>query len=399
MVLASSSGRLMLGRLSAQKNIDAMRPLEATLADAMHIATTVGGWNVVLKQLGQLFVRVGVLCTGKGAVSREKRDITLPQIKAAFLADVGGAIGSQIAFSKWTDLSMEPVGREETTATTPKATFHSTTLADHQSTAWLLAQQGYKVGGFVTQKGIEFKPEGLFAIFQVEPEIVLRQVCTYGTTEPATAKTTASQLLKEWVLSKRDAPELVFDEQLRPAKQVALERLKAELFGSLVDFDAKMIKKAASQSLCIWSNPPVVRTNGTKIKTGALVLVPIVPSVQYIALKSAGNMQWNNSLGKHKVLDDMCEFFILQPPKLMDKEKVDEKEFLAMFWYVTPTSDRKQANLEFATEKFEDVEITILKNSEDILPFTPIHFYVKPHKAVQVVPVTTPVAKKAKVKR
>ncbi len=305
-------GKTDVGKAFSPKNIDVMRPLEATLADAMHIATTVGGWNVVLKQLGQLFVRVGVLCTGKGAVSREKRDITLPQIKAAFLADVGGAIGSQIAFSKWTDLSMEPVGREETTATTPKATFHNTTLADHQSTAWLLAQQGYKVGEFVTQKGIEFKPEGLFSIFQVEHEIVLRQVCTYGSTEPATAKVTASQLLMEWKLgNKRDAPELVFDElhQLRPAKQVALERLKGEVFGTIVDFDAKMFKKAASQSLCIWSNPQLVRTSGTKINTGALVLVPIVHSVQYIALKSAGNMQ----LGKHTVLDDVCEFFIFPP--------------------------------------------------------------------------------------
>ncbi len=81
----------------------------------------------------------------------------------------------------------------------------------------------------------------------------------------------------------------------------------------------------------------------------------------------------------------------------MDQEKVDETKFLATFWYVTPTSDRKQANLEFATAKFEDVEITILMNSEYI--HTDPLLCQAIYKAVQVVPVITSVAKKAKVKQ
>ena len=49
-------------------------------------------------------------------------------------------------------------------------------------------------------------------------------------------------LVKKWNISKKDSPEETVAGQVRP-KSIAVDRLRADIYASLIDFDAKIIKK------------------------------------------------------------------------------------------------------------------------------------------------------------
>ena len=74
---------------------------EQVLQDAMVIAESVGGFKVVLKPLGQLFVRVALVAADKEKHGREKKNYTLSEIKTLFLVDVGQLIDRKVSFVGW----------------------------------------------------------------------------------------------------------------------------------------------------------------------------------------------------------------------------------------------------------------------------------------------------------
>ena len=80
------------GKLKLPTSIDA----ETTLQSAMEIAIPLGGVDVVLKQLGQMFVRVGLMLTGKEKLGRERTVYTLSEIRNKFLEDVSQVMGRPV---------------------------------------------------------------------------------------------------------------------------------------------------------------------------------------------------------------------------------------------------------------------------------------------------------------
>ena len=136
----------------------------------------------MLKPLGQLFVRVGLLITDKGKQGREHTVFTLQKIQQAFLEGVGEAVGKRIVFDEWSQEGAKsppkppPKSRTAVTITTLPAA----SLSDHNSPIWIAGQSGFSIGTIVVQKSVEASPEGMFTILSIGERVELHQVCSYS---------------------------------------------------------------------------------------------------------------------------------------------------------------------------------------------------------------------------
>ena len=88
-------------KVSTKPKLASVTEAESTMQKALEIANSLGGIDIVLKPLGQLFVRVGLLITYKGKQGRENTVFTLQKIRQAILEGVGEAVGKRIVFDEW----------------------------------------------------------------------------------------------------------------------------------------------------------------------------------------------------------------------------------------------------------------------------------------------------------
>ena len=134
-----------VAKVAAKPKLASVTEAESTMQNALEIANSLGGIDIVLKPLGQLFVRVGLLITDKGKQGREHTVFTLQEIQQAFLEGVGEAVGKRIVFDEWagTGTSQEgakPPPKSSTAVISPPAA----SLSDHNSPIWIAGQSGFQ---------------------------------------------------------------------------------------------------------------------------------------------------------------------------------------------------------------------------------------------------------------
>ncbi len=368
-LLSKADVKTVAGKPKQSAVMEAERALNA----ALEIATPLGGFELLLKPLGQMFVRVGLMAAGKEKQGRERTTFTLREICSKYLEDIGEIVGKKVTFSEWdVDDKGAQSGAGDSSGTTPKAT--SASLRDHSDPVWVAAQSGFSVGKHVVQKSVESSAEGMFVIFSIGETVELRQVCRYSG-EPVKVQTMLQDLLTAWACTKTEPPMQMQGGQCRP-KALALDMQRCMLFRALLDLDAKHVYK---HDLTFWRRPDEVRTQGS-IKEGQLVLVPVAPMLN-ISTKNTSSGS-GISLGKHEVEDKTIEFFVipLNRPQLQ-KEVQDafpDDAVVAAFWWVSSTTDKKQANMALTSVTQNGVEVPVLKNIIDVSPKSKLYMWVKP---------------------
>ena len=102
----------------------------------------------------------------------------LVEMKKLFLKGVSEVVGKSVEYPKWFQ-----VGEDSTDEPAPaKAATHAprmATISDHSDPTWVCSQSGFSVGVMVVEKGIEIKPENIFAIFTIDEKVVLHQACSF----------------------------------------------------------------------------------------------------------------------------------------------------------------------------------------------------------------------------
>ena len=140
-----------------------------------------------------------------------------------------------------------------------------------------------------------------------------------------------------------------------------------------MELDAKHIHK---HELKFWRKPDEVRTAGA-IKAGQLTLVPIAPILNISATNTPSSS--GISLGEHSVGDKQVPFFVIPVPKPQsDDTKFDEDPPVAAYWWVGPTSDKKQANMATSSISHNGFMIPVTTNTVDIAPNSKLLQHVKP---------------------
>ena len=361
-------------RLATKSKLAELTTAEELLQHALDIGNTLGGIEQVLKPMGKVFVRVGLLLTSKEKQGREHTVYTVAEIQQKFLTELGEVVGKTIAFPEWAIDGAAAVVEPKPTASTsiqPSAA----SLANHNDPVWIASQSGFAVGKIVMEKDVEASPEKLFTIFAIAKMVAIKQVCCYSG-KPFHTEVTLQDLLDKWVTSKADPPMQMQGGQRRP-KSLEVDKNKAVIFKAVMDLDAKHVNKHA---LTFWRRPDFVFTAGT-IKEGALVLVPVVPMMSITTKNSSSGT--GISFGQHSVDDKKVEFFALPVAKPQKEDvKVGDDVVMAAFWWVissvNTTTDRKLANMALETITQNGVAVPVLKNIIELPPRTKLCLLVKP---------------------
>ena len=354
---------------------------EDHLADAFVIVRAISTVETCLKPLGQLFVRSGLKLAGAERKGREGKVYTWRQIREAFIAGVAVAVGSPVTFDKWDDYLDDDDDDNAPAAHKVKACMQSksvsadtgpTTLAtldDHSDPVWICSQAGFTVGGQVVEKKIEAAPEHLYVIFQIEEEVQLRQVVSYCGA-PRKVSVSIKELLNNWQVSKMEAPVVMMDApaSLPVSFEEALK--KNEVFKALHGLHAKHTQHI--KDLSYYRRPDHVRTKAF-MKAKSLMFVPISPPANIFHGMKPGSI----SIG------ECCIVPPAKPPLQEPSCKWENKAFVASYWWVNKTTDRKLANMTEETVKFGGIDIPVLKNSCDLEPFTKLLVYSKPRAATK----------------
>ena len=223
-----------VSKLTAKTKLNAIEEAEGALQNAYDIAIGLGGVDVVLKPLGQLFVRIGLLVTNKGKQGRERTVYSLKQICSMYLADVGAIIGRRVTFTEWEGLSDDvaatPPLPAATAANTPRATI--ATLDDHKDPLWIAGNAGFSIGKIVVQKALEVTPERLYTVFAIGETVELQQVCNYSIT-PIKLSIPLHDLLALWAVSKTEPPMQMQGGERRPVS-LAIDGKRSNWFGGQV---------------------------------------------------------------------------------------------------------------------------------------------------------------------
>ena len=100
------------------------------------------------------------------------------------------------------------------------------------------------------------------------------------------------------------------------------------------------------------------------------------------------NSQTGISLGKHDVHQGQSvEFFVLPPSKPnASLEIIPPDSLMAGFWWVSTTSEKKNANMEMSTVTQNGLDIPVMKNIVELEPHTKLTTFVA-QKAKPIVPV------------
>ena len=179
------------------------------------------------------------------------------------------------------------------------------------------------------------------------------------------------------------------------APTIEVELVKVQIFKAISDV---LTTSAAVQSLEVWRRPDEIRTT-TKLKEGALTLVPIVNLLSVTTTSTPSGIE----IGKFKVRGENKTFYIVapaKPPFDEDKTVFKADDTVSPFWWVGTTHVKGLANMEYDEISKGDVDVPILRNTKAIEPHTKLLRYTakeaqaKPFATVKVVEGELPVGKK-----
>ena len=368
-------GKPDVAKVASKTRIGEATEAEAILGEAMQIANTLGGMDVVLHALGQMFVRVGLCITGKEKLGREQKVYKLGDICDAYLGAVSDIKKQTVTFAEWdkhektkspAKAKAQPSAKASSSAPVPPMA----TLSDHKDPKWIAQKYGFNIGTYVVQKNVEHPTQ--YFIVTISNDVAIQQVCSYES-EPHKASITLDDLIGKWSVSKADPPKQMDGDQQRPL-QLQVDKHKAALFQALIGLDAKHCGK---HKLVFWRKPDEVRTVGA-IKEGQLTLVPVA---QILNISSKNNPSSSGiPLGDHPVGGKSVPFFLIPLPKPPSDttSKFDVEAIVAAYWWVGPTPDKKHANMAMSTVSHGGFMLPVMTNTVDIAPNSKLLQYVKP---------------------
>ena len=338
---------------------------EQALQESLQIVSVASTIEKQLKPLGLFFVRYGLKLTKREKQGREGVTYSIQQIKETFLKDVGEIVGNVIEYSNWTSAEKgkdEPASSKALLKEGPFAT-----LNDHSDPVWIASQKGFSVGATVVERQVELHPERLYAIFGFAGKVAqLHQIISYSN-KPKKVDVALDELLKNWSVTKTEHP-IVMQEMPNLPESVDVELHKVECFKAVMSVYNKHVNKV---DLAFYRKPDEVRTRA-KVQAGKLVLAPAVPYVN-ITTKNTSS-QTGYSLGSK----DGAEYFVLPAAKpAANGDEWGENAFVVPFWWVSPTTNKKEANVALEWETCLGIDVPIFKNAEAIDAFSKLRYYVK----------------------
>ena len=273
--------------------------------------------------------------------------------------------------------------KEKKTAEAPSTESHSAvcdviaTLEDHSKPLWIAQKLGFDIGKSIYEKlGTAATIERTFDIVSIDDDKNVKLITKFAYDGVhKTAVISLDCMLAKWHLTKMEAPVCLKIAMQKPPS-LDIEHQKCVIFNAIYEAHSS----AAGDSLQLWRKPDMVRTGGTSISVGALTLVPMVTMNGIVTTKCLNSV----SIGKFAVGAKTIEFFITPPPKpaLLTEEllKVADTAIASPFWFVSTTSTKSVANMEYGVKTVKGIDIPVLKNKVALPPYTALCKFV-PAKA------------------
>ena len=361
-----------LTKVASKSKAAAVKEAEELLQDALDIAEATSSNDALVQPLGQLFVRVGLKLSGKEKSGRERKEHSFPDIQKAFLAGVGSCLKQVVKFEKWSiDKASAPQQSAITAA--PKAKAVMATLSDHSNPEWVASEAGFKVGGYVVEKGVDASPDRIYTIFGIDDKAVhLHPIISY-TFSPQKVDVTLSKLLECWLPTKVELP-ISMQAQPDISSTFKVDIQKVECLKATVAVHMKFVSKHA---LSFYRRPDEVRTQSV-VKSGSLVLAPLAPLSNITTKNNASES--GLSLGTF----DKVSYFVFpvsKPPVTYGGWPTDA--VVSAFWWIAPVHDKKRANMALDEVSQNGIVVPVFKNIIDLAPYTKLTYYIKPKDKIQ----------------
>ena len=224
----------------------------------------------------------------------------------------------------------------------------------------------------------EDETRGVYKIKTVGDEVELEQLDPFkDPKELKTIRLKFNVLVKNWTFYKRELAQRIDDDWTaqiawsKPAIQKEIAR--GMLYKSMIECAAEQAVTPKDVLLCL--QPSCLRSM-RDLKKGELTLVPCAPA----SPAQRGDLQLEC---KVKYADTEFTFYInkqSQPSKAF-AEWAAETTINPFFW-VTPTSEKEEANMTFHTIKHGACSFQVLKNDRKVKAMTQLQFYKEATEAV-----------------
>ena len=412
-----------IARIFNQKVVDTAKMYEETLGDAVNIVKSIASLPkydeaTTVRPIGQFFVRIGLLASGKEKLGREGKEYTIGQIKAMFLEHISELVGQTIAYAPWvTDIETTSTkgaecdeGKRKEKAT-PKAAAKASghkilTPEELTNPVARLTREGFMAGCTVREKSSSSELHNQFTITSIDPSgcAQLERVMGYDGNQ-FTGHVEFNELLTRWsILTSTSKPpySMCTCKATRP-QSVMTDKFKQYVWYCLIDIDRKHLSSFEDSGAKYWMNPPMLRSGNIEIPIGSLKLVPMT-NYNHVSTKSTPQ---SVSFGHYAIEDgSKVEVCVLPPGKQrVNADKPTEFDndhgMQVPFWWVLLTTEQSDANMKFdnitvSVNKGAPIKIRILTNSKTIKPYTKICRYVpgKPVATPTLVTDTPPAPKK-----
>ena len=373
--IARFIGKADVARVGNANNTEKALAYEATLKSSFDIVQTLGLCNDdVLKELGYIFVRVGLLATKKGKDGPEEREYTLPEIQFMFLADMEKRMGRKVIYDAWTVTAPEKdKDKDAKENKAPANTIASVQNLD--SATWLAKQKGFSVGCYVHEKVPGKTPNyKITKINDATGQVEMHVPAFYpGEKPPVSGTVTLQVLLENWGPVKWKEPSHHSTGQVRP-NSLQISSDCAQIFLALLAADTahQMMK----ESLVMWRTPDLVMTGDVGLQKGKLVLVPVV------ALTSISDKKPIHDCSAVRfTLKSGATYYSTAPVCSKDTEL--DKQIVSAYFWVQRTHKIDEANMEEGHITTNGIQIPVLKNSVHLKPHTRLWQYVPESEKVR----------------
>ena len=221
---------------------------EATLRDASIMAEWLKKSGKVtsddmLGPMGRVCVRVGLYATDKMKYGREGKQVSMEDIRNAFLADLSGIAKQPVEYDAWKkpdDAEQKPGGEGGSGEPSAKKA-KMASVADHHNPEWVAKDQGLLIGTHVCEKkpdGGAVNPENVYKITSIGQEVKMDVACNFSSTFPCPRTTVSLEdLVQNWGVFKSDASFWLHDGEHRPQGTIPIDVTKCRLFTAMQSVD------------------------------------------------------------------------------------------------------------------------------------------------------------------
>ena len=263
-----------------------------------------------LGALGRFHVRLVLHALDKEKHGREQTKYkSVDAICSTLLKDLGELVGQEIKFASWPADTSDTSAPSDAAKPSAAADMRPIALKDNSNPTFLAQEKGFKVDTIVYEKAVGSKPDGLYRIESIETEhVVLKAVAIY-TNVNVTATVAFETVFDSWAVFKGELPvahphSVTSMRGTSQSVKLATDAMSAILFNAIYKLAAE--HDSAVSKLLYYRRPDEVRAK-EKFERNALVLAPMVPLSNISSKKTASSF----SIGEHKVLGEMNEFFAI----------------------------------------------------------------------------------------